>query len=716
MLNRLAPVLVRRRRAVIAVWGLFLVLAVFVGSGTTDRLITTSDGDPSSESARAEEILEDAGLSSPEVVALIDGAPVDDPTMVVEVTDAAEAVAGLDGVESVATTYSDGPLYASVDGNASLVAVTLDQSLSGADFDTTVHEVAALLAQIEAPDVVIGGEAILAEESVQQTEEDLQRAELLTLPLTLALAVFVFGGLLAASLPLMVALMAVPGSLAVLWGVSTITDVHVFALNAATMLGLGLAIDYSLLIVNRFREERAAGSPVAAAVERTVATAGVTVAFSGLTVAVALGGFLMFKDNVFPSIGLGSIGVVILAMLAAMTLLPAVLATIGHRIRPARSNANSGRVFHRIATLVQRRPLLITIGVSGILLILAIPFFSARLQIPGAESLPASSETRQLLDERDARFLVGGEDPITVVAHTDNATGLVGQIRELDGAAAAQIRTADLEGIVLIDVLPAGPAQGAVAESVVQSIRALEPGYETEVTGPAAWLIDERDALFERLPWALLFVAVATLVLLFLLTGSVILPFKAMAMNLLSLTATFGILVWGFQNGGLEGVLGFESVGFLSLWLPFLIFFISFGLSMDYEVFLLARIREIHEETGDNDQAVSLGLQRTGRIVTSAALLIAIVFGAFATGESVEMKALGVGLAVAILLDAFVIRIFLVPAAMKLMGEWNWWAPAPLRRLHNRIGLHEPPSAPTIDLTGSPPAAGAESERELVEA
>ena len=709
MFNRLAPSVVRHRRAVIGAWMLFLVLAVLVGSGTTDRLITTSEGDPGSESAHAEEILERAGQASPDVVALVDGAPVDDPAVTASVTAGAADLSALRGVRAIATTYTDGPLYAANDGSASLVAVSLDQSLPDAEYDHLIEVIEARLQQIDAPEVIVGGQAILAEETVSQTEEDLQRAELLTLPLTLALAIFVFGGLLAASLPLMVALVAVPGSLAVLWGVSTVTDVHVFALNAATMLGLGLAIDYALLVVNRFREERAAGSSVTAAVEKTIATAGVTVAFSGLTVAVALGGFLVFKDNVFPSIGLGSIGVVILAMLAAITLLPAVLATIGHRIRPARQTERSGRMFHRISTLVQRRPLLVTVTVSSLLLILAIPFLSARLQIPGAESLPESSATRQLLDERDERFLIGGEDPITVIAHTENASDLVVAIRQAENVIGAQIRPTEQEYVVVIDVLPEGPAQGRAAEGVVNAIRDLDPGYETEVTGPAAWLIDERAALFERLPWALLFVALATLVLLFLLTGSVVLPFKAMAMNLLSLTATFGILVWGFQNGALGGILGFESVGFLSLWLPFLIFFISFGLSMDYEVFLLARIGEIYEETGDNDEAVSRGLQRTGRIVTSAALLIAVVFGAFATGESVEMKALGVGLAVAILLDAFVIRIFLVPAAMKLMGDWNWWAPAPLRRLHARIGLHEPPATPALDLTG-------ERDGELVEA
>lgn len=716
MLIRLAPALVRHRRAVIGAWLVFLVLAVFVGSGTTERLITTSEGDPGSESARADAILEQDGLASPDVIALVDGVPVDDPGVTVAVNRTADSVRRLPGVRTVATTYTDGPLYAAIDGNASLVAVSLDPALSDADYDEVVDLVASELAAIDAPDVVVGGQAILAEETVAQTEEDLQRAELLTLPLTLALAVVVFGGLLAASLPLMVALVAVPGSLAVLWGVSAVTDVHVFALNAATMLGLGLAIDYSLLIVNRFREERAAGFSVAAAVERTVSTAGVTVAFSGLTVAVALGGFLVFKDNVFPSIGLGSIGVVILAMLAAVTLLPAVLATVGHRIRPLRTNERSGRMFHRISTLVQRRPLLITIAVSSLLLVLAVPFFTARLQIPGAESLPQSSETRQLLDERDERFMVGGEDPITVIGHTASASDLVVAIRDVQGVVGAQIRPTSETGVVVIDVLPEGPAQGRDAEDVVHSIRDLDPGYETEVTGPAARLIDERGALFERLPWALLFVAVATLVLLFLLTGSIVLPFKAMAINLLSLTATFGILVWGFQEGALSGVLGFDSVGSLSLWLPFLIFFISFGLSMDYEVFLLARIREIYEETGDNDEAVSLGLQRTGRIVTSAALLIALVFGAFATGESVEMKALGVGLAVAILLDAFVIRIFLVPAAMKLMGDWNWWAPAPLRRLHDRIGLHEPSLTPAIDLTEDAPDGEDSEDRELVDA
>jgi RND superfamily putative drug exporter len=595
----------------------------------------------------------------------------------------------------------DTRLFVSTDGRASLVGVRLDPTLADSAHDDAVDAVSNALRAAPVDDVIIGGAAILEEETIVQNEKDLRKAELISLPIVLLLAVLIFGGFTAASLPLIIGLVAVPGSLLVLNGLSAFTSLHLFALNAATMLGLGLAVDYALLIVSRFREERGAGHDVATAVENTVRTAGVTVAFSGLTVGVALLGFVVFDNDVFRSIGYGGIGVVVLAMVAAVTLLPAVLATIGHRIAPAPLDKVNHGYFHRVATVVQRRAGLIASTVTVFLLILAVPFMSARIEIPGAESLPRSLETRQLFDQQQERFLIGGDDPITIVvdAPVSDSSDYLTRIRAIDGVEGAQVRSGTAESRVggdptIIDALITADAQSKPAERIVREIRALDAPADAIVGGPAAMLIDQRSALYDRLPWSLAVMGLATFILLFLLTGSVFIPLKAILMNLLSLTATFGVLVWGFQEGHLAGVLGFDSVGFLALWLPFLVFFLAFGLSMDYEVFLLARIKEEYERTGDNDAAVSAGLQRTGRIITSAAVLIGVVFAAFATGASLDIKAMGVGLTLAILLDATIVRTLLVPATMKLMGHWNWWAPAPLRKLHERFGLHEPATAP----------------------
>ncbi len=697
MLERFATTLVTNRRRIILGWIAFVAIAVLVGGSTVGRLITTPEGDQATESAEVEAALEELGATAPDVVAFYDGIDPTDPAFAQEVQALDGRLATRGGVVQVLHTYNSGPLFVSDDAEATLVGVVLDSSLDEDTYDDLVHVVEGELRTIEADRTLIGGDAVLDRESVEQTEADLRQAELITLPVTLVLAVIIFGGLVAASLPLIVALVAIPGALLTLWTLTLFTDVQIFALSAATMLGLGLSIDYALLIVNRFREERALGRSVDDAVRATVTTAGVTVIFSGLTVAVALGGFLMLSGNVFPSIGMGSIGVVLIAMTSAVTLLPAVLSRVGHRISPAKGGINSGRVFHRISTVVQRRPGIVAGTVTVGLLLLASPFLGARLQIPGAEALPESLETRQLLDEREARFEIGGEEPITVIADTTGPLdAYLEDVAAIDGVLGAQVRFATADSTV-IDILAEGPAQGSTAESVVGDLRDLDPGFDTAVGGPAADLIDQRNSLYDRIPWALAFVAGATLLLLFLMTGSVVMPFKAMFMNLLSLTATFGVLVWGFQDGNLSGLLGFDEVGYVGLWTPFLVFFIAFGLSMDYEVFLLGRIKEIYDETGDNDEAVSLGLQRTGRVITSAALLISLVFAAFATGESLDMKQLGVGLALAIIIDATIVRMLLVPASMKLMGEWNWWAPAPLRRFHERFGLHEPPSAPAFD-------------------
>lgn len=682
----------------------FLVLAVVLGSGAVDRFSTVPTGSTDTESQQVEDTLAALGASSADVVALYDGIDLSQQSFAQEVRSLDERLSLSPHVASVAHQWDPelgetAALFTSIDGKATIVSVVLDRNIPEDDFDALVEEVEAELRSIEAPEMLVGGVAVLDRESVEQTERDLQRAELITLPLTLIVAIFVFGGFLAASLPLAIALVSIPGSLFILWLLTLVTEVQLFALNAATMLGLGLAIDYALLIVNRFREERALGLDVPLALERTVRTAGVTVLFSGVTVALALGGFLMMNGNVFPSIGMGSIGVVLLAMLAATSLLPAMLRLVGHRIRPMRNAENSGALFGRVATAVQRRAGVAAIAIAGFLLLLAVPFAGVRLQIPGAESLPESLDTRQLLDLRDERFAIGGEDPIIIVVSTTaDVSPLLSEIETIGNVTGAQVRFVTAE-VTIIDVLPEGQAQGELAERVVRDLRAMDADVEMFVGGPAAELIDQRDALLARTPWALAFVAGSTLILLFLLTGSLIMPFKAMAMNLLSLTATFGLLVWGFQDGNLGGLLGFESTGFISLWNPFLVFFLAFGLSMDYEVFLLSRIKELHDETGDNDLAVRIGLEKTGRVITSAALLIALVFGAFATGESIDMKVLGVGLAAAIIIDASIVRMLFVPAAMKLMGEWNWWAPAPLRAFHNRFGLSEPTNGDVLDMS-----------------
>jgi RND superfamily putative drug exporter len=386
-------------------------------------------------------------------------------------------------------------------------------------------------------------------------------------------------------------------------------------------------------------------------------------------------------------------------MLAAITLLPATLAVAGRRIKPAKAAAlePDGR-FYRLARRVQRRPAAVA-GVVGLVLVLfGLPFLHARFENGDARSLPRSSEVRATALTLADRFPSRGADPITLIAAarpTDpRLLAWVHDLAQLDGAVDVSLRPGAPEGPTVVDVVPTGTAQGSVAKAIVNGARATHPDFAFDVGGPAAELLDVKAKLTARLPLAGLVVGLATLVLLFLMTGSLVVPIKAVIMNVLSLGATFGALAWIFQDGHLAGLLGFDSVGALDLWMPVLIVIFAFGLSMDYEVFLLARIKEIHDHTGDNDYAVAAGLQRSGRIITAAAGLIVVVFAGFAAGEVLAIKQLGVGLAIAVIVDAALVRTLLVPATMKLLGERNWWAPAPLRRFHARFGLHEAPAAP----------------------
>jgi putative drug exporter of the RND superfamily len=507
-------------------------------------------------------------------------------------------------------------------------------------------------------------------------------------------------------MPLLVALGGVLPTLAVLVAATRLGDVSIFSINVVNMLGLGLGIDYGLLIVNRFREERGRGLAVHDAVVATVASAGRTVVFSALTVTVAMCGLFVFGVPLLTSFGIAGVAVVLLSMAAAITLLPATLAIVGGRIKPSAAVADFEGRFYRLTRWVQRRPVAVGSAAVLVLVLLGIPFLSARFETGDARTLPRSSEARATALALADRFPARSTDPVTVIADADQSdpalASWLGDVSHSAGVVGSSVRPGTPAGLTVVDFVPAGTSQGAAATALVDRIRSNPPSFNIQVGGPAAELADVKAKLGARLPLAAIVVCLATLILLFLMTGSIVVPIKAVVMNILSLGASFGAMVWIFQDGHLAGLLGFDSVGALDLWMPVLILIFAFGLSMDYEVFLLSRIKEVHDQTGDNDLAVAVGLQRSGRIITSAAALIVVVFAGFAAGEVLAIKQLGVGLAIAVIVDATLVRTLLVPATMKLLGDWNWWAPTSLRRFHDRYGLREEPLVPASAVTPQP--------------
>jgi putative drug exporter of the RND superfamily len=699
----------RRRVPVALAWVLVLGVGIGVGGEVFGRLGTGSGLRDDAESVVVADRLGRVAGGGSGITGLVDGRPAADPAFQAEIAAAVDDLEATPGVGRVTSPWVDGrevPGLVATDGGAVLVRVELEAGLWGRDYQQAVERVGERLAAVDAPRVLVGGEERAQEEFQERAQEDLERGETLALPVMLVLLFLVFRGVVAAVTPLLVAIVAVAGALLILLGVSEVADISAYSVNVVTMLGLGLAVDYSLLVTSRFREERAAGLDLPGAIERTLATAGRTVAFSGLTVAAALGGLLAFAEPFLRSLAWGGIGVVLVAMVAAITLVPALLGLWGGRIKPSRLRGSGGLkpsppegqpsdhgVFYRLSRLVQRYAPMIVVLVATLLVLLALPFRHARLQNSGLESLPRSSESRQLFETVRARFQDGGTDPVVVVVESAPGSPPVAayldRIGRLGGVARVETRPGTSPQLTVVDVVPEGTSEGPVATGLVERIRALDRPVAAGVTGPAAFLVDYRDSLTSRLPYALGLIGLATFALLFLMTGSVVVPVKAIVMNVLSLGASFGALVWVFQDGHLSGLLGFDPPGMVDITVPVLIFVFAFGLSMDYEVFLLSRIKEAWDETGDNDRAVALGLQRTGRIVTSAAALIVIVFLGFAAGELLTIKEVGLGMAIAVVLDATVVRMLLVPATMKLMGRWNWWAPPSLRRLHRRIGLEE---------------------------
>ncbi|HET6693502.1 MAG TPA: MMPL family transporter, partial [Pedococcus sp.] len=473
--------------------------------------------------------------------------------------------------------------------------------------------------------------------------------------------------------------------------------------NVVTVLGLGLCIDYGLLTVSRFREElraRAQGIParditreqIEAATARTVDSAGRTVIFSGLTVAISLGGLLVFEAPIMKAIGSAGLSVVLVAMLVAVTLVPALCALGARRLlRKGTEQAPEHGVFSRLAVWVHDRPVPIIVAVLAVLITLAMPALGMRLTSSGAEMLPRQAEQRVFFTDLAEHYpTVNGPDlRIVAQATPEQAAAYAAALPELDGQRVTGVPERISDSLTAIGVDVEGGPLDEQAREMVRLLQADRPDFPTYVVGQASGLQDFTDSMLDRALLAFALVALATLVLLFLMTGSVVIPIKALLLNIVSLGASLGILVWVFQQGHLEGLLGFESVGAIESMIPLLILAFGFGLSMDYEVFLLSRIVELHEQGYSNDDAVVMGLQRSGRIITSAAALVVIVFSGFVAGQLLVIKQTGVGLAVAVLLDATLVRMLLVPATMSVLGDWNWWAPRRLQRWHARYGITE---------------------------
>jgi RND superfamily putative drug exporter len=699
MPNALSRWSIRRPVLVLLVWLATVAAAFTVGVGVFTRLVSDVGLVPGSESDRAYALIAQAGPEPIALTAIVHGRSAADPSVRGAVDAALADLRGLPGVVDVAD-----PVPSTAMGDAVLVRLWLTP---GDRAEATATAAEQRLRRIATGSVIVAGGPLTDNEFNAQAQADVQRAELLTTPVVLLLLLLVFGGLIAAGLPLLIAVAGVGGTLGMLYGFSLVTDVSVYAIQVATMLSVGLAVDYGLLMVSRFKEERALDAGIRGAVERTAATAGRTVAYSGLTVAAVLAGLLVFPEPFLRSMGLAGIGVVAVVVMAALTLLPALLVLLGHRIRPAPPVPAGGGMFARIARVVQRRPLVAMAAAAAAVLVLALPVLDLRLAQVDARLLPDATQSRQLHDAVAVHFPdLARPDPILVVVAAPADSPAVADLRrDIDGV--AHVTGVDTAPVGSVTVLRAGldePAHSRAARDAVGAIRALDAPVEVAVAGGTALLIDYQNTITDHLPYAIAIIAIGTLILLFLFTGSVLLPVKAILTNLLSIGAALGAVVWVFQQGHLAGWFGTMRLDAVHVSVPVLVATIAFGLSVDYEVFLLSRIRERWLATGDNDRAVADGLQHTGRIITSAALLLGIVFAGFLVAGFVPVQAIGLGLVLAVALDATIVRLVLVPATMTVAGRYNWWAPAPLRRLHARLGLHEPP--PT-EAAPPPPAAAA---------
>jgi uncharacterized membrane protein YdfJ with MMPL/SSD domain len=754
MFTRWGAFVYRFRRLFVGGAVAFALVMAFFGVSASSHLSSGGWLDTTSESAKVDERLaSEFGGGKSSIIALFRSTTSDDATSPAFESAIATTVAPLaadpdvSGIVGYAQTKD--PRFVSSNGTATYVVIQLN-----ATDEQSVDLVAGIRAKLAAPagfSYELTGYGPITKDAAVLSEQDLARAETVSLPIVALILIFVFASLVAAAMPLLVAGLAIPTTLGLIYFVSRQIEMSVYVINIATMLGLALSIDYSLFMVSRFREELAKGRTPGEAVEKAVATSGKAVAFSGFAVAIGLSGLLLFKSSAISSIGVAGSLVVLGTLVYALTFLPATLGMLGPRVNSLslgglfrrlgwRPNPSGGHRWERVARVVMRRPFFVLVPVLAVLFLVGSPFFRLVQGVPDASIYPPGMESRDAYIALQTEFPTGETTPIVVLATVQgdpgspaNATALAtyaASLAKLDGvtrvespysltdpttgAALSPVQVGQLYALPAASRPPAVEAainalqqayvrNGTVrlnaiskldpaspqATSMVPTIRAIPAGagITTIVGGESAIGHDFLVAQGERMPFAIGLTLIASAIVLFLLFGSLAIPLKAVIMTLLSISASFGALVWIFQDGNLSNILHFTPLPYTIAGNPVIMFSVIFGLSMDYEVLLLSRIQEAYRRTRDNTAAVAEGLARTAGVITGAALIMVSVFASFALADTITIKSIGVGMAIAVLLDATIVRVLLVPATMRLLGRWNWWAPGPLQRFADRLGF-----------------------------
>ncbi|MQM26220.1 MMPL family transporter [Glycomyces albidus] len=713
LLHRIGRFTYRRRRFVLVASLLVLIAAAFAASGTMNALVLSRYQVPGSESiTTGQELHRDFGTGSANVLLVVTAADgnVDSPASAAAGAALTEEFARFDEVLRVHSYWDGGsPTLRSEDGSQALVTAYVPGDVTHIR-EAVLPRLKDAFERTGGPlTVAIGGSDELFREAAQIAREDFLLAEAIVIPGLLVLLIAIYRRPVAALLTVGTGLFALAVSLAAVRFIAAQVEMSTFAANLILVMAMGLAVDYCLFIVSRFREESALHDR-AEAVARTVASAGRTVVFSAVTVAASLSVLLFMPFPFLRSFAYAGIVVPLASVLGAVVVLPAALAVWGHRVqrRAAPRPVAEGR-WYRLASAVMRRPVLWGAAALVLVLVLASPLLGVRFGVPDERALPEDAPSRVATDQVTANFAAeetdallvraGGADEASLAAYAAELSEVDG-IAQVDSAAGRFVDgrlTADADAgrftwqgaDTWLSAVPTVEAMRADPYGIVGDVRAVEAPFATSVAGYPADLADFRDALLERLPLLLGLIVLVTFAVLFLMTGSVVAPLKATVLNGLSMAAMFGAVVWVFQDGHLSGLIGFTPQGSFEPSIPILMFCIAYGLSMDYEVFMLARIKEEYDRTGDRTGSIAVGLQRSAPLVTAAALVLAFTFAVYATGDVVFLQMLGVGMALAVVVDATVIRGILLPAAMRLTGRANWWAPAPLRRLHGRIGLRE---------------------------